>query len=138
MPYDYYCPSTKLNLHERTCSSCGIYFASKKFLAHHVRKVHKREKINSTECRRVNPIKIIRFRSGEALCITRDVESSEEIKWIDVEDIDAEILANSELPNEEDSAQNQSDFWDLPVIDQLADWVSTPWVEDEGRLDSNA
>lgn len=37
LPYDYYCPTVKLEVTERTCKYCGIYFCSKKAV-----KVHQR------------------------------------------------------------------------------------------------
>nr|CAH7729445.1 unnamed protein product [Callosobruchus chinensis] len=32
MPYDYFCPTVKLRLSNRTCKTCGLYHASVKSL----------------------------------------------------------------------------------------------------------
>lgn len=87
MPYDYYYPSLSLKLHERTCSFCGSYFASKKFLDQHRKIMHKGQRI-MTECSRVCPIDIINFHrcNKEALCIMQGPSTDEnQAEWIDIE-----------------------------------------------------
>lgn len=141
MPYDFYCASVKLALHERTCTFCGIYFGSKKLMENHRKQVHKRNQVSVTDCSRVRPVKIINFRNKEALCITQQNESEESnMEWIDVEDIDPEFLVDAEIQIEAQEremehqinvqGESEDTYWRLPVINSMEEWISSPWSTD--------
>ncbi|KAJ8670917.1 hypothetical protein QAD02_002176 [Eretmocerus hayati] len=83
LPYHHYCPSLQQEISGRTCSQCGIYFASKVSLDQHKKNLHGIEPLASC----VRPLRVHGRRQDEALCtISEDV-----IEWIDVQSIDDSI-----------------------------------------------
>lgn len=53
------------------------------------------------------------FSIGEAPHIIQEVDSSKQVEWIVIEDIEAKLLYGSESANEEDSIKKKNDceFW---------------------------
>ena len=110
------CPSIETRLSERTCEICGLYFASRKSVLNHTKIVHEKHRMSAA---RVHPVHIILRRENEALCVLQDDIGNEDAEWIDVEELD--LVDESEIPTEVES--------NLPLIENLSDWLRSPWTE---------
>ena len=74
-------------------------------------------------CSRVRPVRITRYRNKEALCITRDEFGCEDSEWLDVEDLEVTEEAKNQINHSTESS--------MPVIDDLKNWIISPWSTDE-------
>uniref|UniRef100_A0ABD2VUK1 C2H2-type domain-containing protein n=1 Tax=Trichogramma kaykai TaxID=54128 RepID=A0ABD2VUK1_9HYME len=123
VPYDYYCPSVHNKLSERSCSVCGLYFCSKKACEEHFRSLHNINDKNFNSCSRVQPVKIIKYRNNEALCIIRESNEEEILEWIDIEDLEEESM--EEVPKNNEDGKDE-----FPAIGNMKDWLESPWTTD--------
>ena len=101
LPYDFFCPSIQSHLNERICTTCSIYFPSKKAVALHSKDVHKKKQDLKIVCSRVNPRKISCYRQSEALCIFKDANDTDITEWVDIESLDdnvrTSVIENQDL-----------------------------------------
>lgn len=115
-PYDFYCPTVQTQLIARTCPTCGLYFASNKNMKIHRQSAHKYQ---CARTKNVQPIKLLRRRAGQSLCLTSYNNDTHDIELYDNEDIDIEKL--------EDSQEDQKESV-IPVIKSISDWLVSPWA----------
>lgn len=116
IPYDTYCPSIKDDITGRTCTICGLYFASKSSMNNHRKNVHGSAVHHMP---RVRPLRVLSRRPQEVLCIVK-----ESVEWIDVEAIDEEkIITSEDIPPDTTA----------PVIYDVSEWIDAGnvFVEDD-------
>lgn len=70
-------------------------------------------------CSRIRPIEIVARRNHEALCYLGTAENKD-AEWLDVEDLDTDKDFNNIYNTSEDSP--------LPIIENLEDWITNPWM----------
>ncbi|KAH0561045.1 hypothetical protein KQX54_011726 [Cotesia glomerata] len=78
-------------------------------------KIH-RQSAHKYQCARtenVQPIKLLRRRAGQSLCLTSYNNDTHDVEWYDNEDIDIEKLEDSQ----EDKKKSV-----IPVIESMSDW----------------
>ncbi|KAH0535032.1 hypothetical protein KQX54_012166 [Cotesia glomerata] len=78
-------------------------------------KIH-RQSAHKYQCARtenVQPIKLLRRRAGQNLCLTSYNNDTHDVEWYDNEDIDIEKLEDSQ----EDKKKSV-----IPVIESMSDW----------------
>ena len=115
-PYDYFCPSIVPFLADRTCSMCGIYFASKKGVVKHKELVHG---MFSEPVQKAQPACVLARRGKELLCLFRDDHSgAEDAEWIDEDEVDTDVKLrmDSDTPSQ------------IPIVASTMDWLSSPWT----------
>lgn len=105
IPYDTYCPSVKDDINGRTCSVCGLYFASKKAMNSHRKNLHGGAVENLS---RVRPLRVLSRRPHEVLCVM-----GESVEWLDVETVDEEEMIKSE----------ETPDATAPVINDVSEWI---------------
>ncbi|XP_071575574.1 uncharacterized protein [Temnothorax nylanderi] len=116
-PYDFYCPTVQTQLNKRTCPTCGLYFASNKNVKSHCQLVHKYQ---CARTEKLQPIKLIRRRAGQSLCLTPYTNNNVyDIEWYEDDEIDVERLEEPEEQNNEPV---------IPVINSISDWLVSPWI----------
>ena len=82
-----FCPSIATELPWRICSTCGLYFASKKSVDIHAKALHDRVHKKKNTGRRSTRIK--GRRGDEVLCLVQDDETgAQDVEWSDVNDIE--------------------------------------------------
>lgn len=133
-----HCPSIESQIKDRTCEKCSLYFASKKAVATHLKKYHKKN--DSMTCSRIRPVNIIDRRNHEALCIIRTDENSEDAEWIDIDDIEPEIISDLETSTSDHDENESGSVEELnkssnqhkpfPIIENLSDWITSPWEQE--------
>lgn len=120
LPYDLYCPSILQSVTlNRTCPTCGLYFASEKNLRAHRMRRHKT--ILPPTSARVRPVQVVGRRAGELLC-TLDCDSNGSaniVEWLCEEDVDVENVVNNDGID--------ADAIPLPVVTNLKEWITSPW-----------
>jgi len=111
LPFDTCCPSVEELVEGRTCSLCGLYFASIKSLKSHKRHFHRHSTLNGAEpvvpvlkIRRRNcPVQVVAQRQNEKLVLwTTGLQNHEHADWFDTEEMDgvpAEVLEESNPNN---------------------------------------
>lgn len=124
-PYDYNCSSVHSNLFDRTCSVCGLYFCSQKYLKAHMTALHSKNE-NSMMCRRIRPHVLYRCQDGEASCLNNREDI--ELEWVDIETIEDNCL--EELLGSDD----EEDFRGFPPMNDISEWVASPWQEDKSQV----
>ena len=78
MPYDQYCKSVKAKLKSRTCTKCGLYFASLQLLKNHA-DTYKVLWTKGT----IAPKKILSRRDNESLVVFQSYNDEEDVEWLD-------------------------------------------------------
>lgn len=117
VPYDIYCPSVESYLFKRSCSICGLYFSSYKATNQH-KQSHKKQKM--LPIAKIRPQRIAARRAREILCLMND----DDALWIEENDVDTKDLPDVQVLNE-------NEVPDLPVIDNLKEWVQSPWTQND-------
>ncbi len=122
MPYDQYCPSVQKDLHERCCNECGVYHASKVAARKYKQNVH-RQDLNLPIPKR-RPVRIAARRQRELMCLLKDslLENSEDVEWLNVDEIQ---LPDSYIPND---MNEKCDVDEATVISNVQEWISNPWT----------
>lgn len=64
----------------------------------------------------------------------------DQVEWVDVEDISCEVLDELKEKHRDESAstlsdQEESDHCNLPVINNLKDWIASPWMDVENIVE---
>lgn len=114
-PYDYFCPTVVPHLADKTCSMCGLYFASKKGVAKHKELVHG---MFPEPIAKIQPACVLARRGKELLCLFRDEQSgAEDAEWFDEDDVDTDV----KLSMDSDSPSH------IPIVGSTMDWLSSPW-----------
>ena len=91
LPYDFACPSLQDTLPSRTCTNCGLYFASIKSLKGHNNSCTPKGRKGKGKCEvsvsnYVRPVRVAARRQRELMCVIRYMET-EDIEWQDEEDV---------------------------------------------------
>ena len=121
VPYDFYCPSIQDQLLKRICKKCGHYFGSQQRMKDQYSNLHLHADRIKEETEPTPPLRrsarILKRREGELLVEVRDQETGEaiEVEWMQ----DEEAPGDSGEENEE-----------LPSIESLSEWLSSPWTEE--------
>lgn len=119
VPYDFYCPSLFAVLHKRTCSICGLYFASEENLQAHRRNRHNKVPLHTSA--RVRPTQIASRRRGELLCVTNhDSSGFTSIEWLPEEDVDIDGDVEANRPEIDAN---------IPIVENLEEWIASPWTD---------
>ncbi|KAJ8687960.1 hypothetical protein QAD02_024398 [Eretmocerus hayati] len=123
-PYDLYCPSVQSQLANRICETCGLYFASVKSVTSH-RKIHRRSGVGERAQEKIIPTRILsrreNFGENEVLCLHDNYGTGVDVvEWFAEEDVDTCSVTIS--PDLENPA--------LPVIQNLVDWMRSPWSDE--------
>lgn len=118
VPYDSYCPSVEGYLCKRSCGFCGLYFASYKATNQH-KQLHK-IKQDEVPIAKIRPQRIAARRAREILCL----DINDDALWLDEKDVDT---TNVPDVNNEVNCEVTA----MPVINNLKDWVQSPWTEDD-------
>lgn len=88
IPYDLYCPPIKDDINGRTCSTCGLYSASKKSMNSHRKNLHGGAVDHLSN---VRPLRGLSRKPHEVLCVLE-----ESVEWLNVEAIDEEEITKAE------------------------------------------
>lgn len=126
VPFDISCPSVSELIPSRTCSICGMYFASVKSVKAHKRQcVAPHSALNASEFgkpilqqRRIRrPVRVAAQRQEEKMVIWSSRLNDQHVDWFDDEDlVDVEVEENPE------TSENDA----INVID-LASHQQIPW-----------
>lgn len=105
----------------RICKECGLYRASVKSAAAHVKTLHKKEKAaKKTQELKKRPTRIAAQRAKEFLCIMREENSdTEDAVWLKKEEVD---------PNCIPEFHNEDADEGFPLIKNIKDWYTSPWM----------
>lgn len=117
IPYDTYCLTVKELVIGRTCTICGIYFASKCSMNNHRRNVHGGA---MADVSRVRPLRVLSRRPQEVLCVVE-----ESVEWVDVEAVDEEKVTYKEASDANARA---------PVVYDVSKWIDDGNVFVENEL----
>ncbi|GBP00285.1 hypothetical protein EVAR_885_1 [Eumeta japonica] len=117
VPYDSYCPSVEGYLCKRSCGFCGLYFASYKATNQH-KQLHKEQ--HEVPIAKIRPQRIAARRAREILCL----DINDDAIWLDEKDVDT-----TNVPDVENL--NENEVTAMPVINNLKEWVQSPWTEDD-------
>lgn len=118
VPYDSYCPSVEAYLFKRSCVICGLYFASYNATNQH-KQSHKRQQ-EVLPIAKIRPQRIAARRAREILCL----DDNDDAIWLDEKDVDTTNVPDINNPNENEVTA-------MPVINNLKEWVQSPWTEDD-------
>ncbi|CAG4934597.1 unnamed protein product [Colias eurytheme] len=118
VPYDSYCPSVEGYLCKRSCGFCGLYYASYKATNQH-KQLHK-IKQDEVPIAKIRPQRIAARRAREILCL----DINDDALWLDEKDVDA-----TNVPDVKNEVN--CEVTAMPVINNLKDWVQSPWTEDD-------
>lgn len=117
LPYDLYCPSLQKVLKDRVCTECCLYFASKKGVAAHEKALHRKQR--SVPKTKIN--KVVTKIKKEVLCVTE--QSPDQATWLDEDEISIEMFKELDTTN---ASHEQS----IVLIENLEDWLVSPWTEE--------
>ncbi|KAK9874058.1 hypothetical protein WA026_002413 [Henosepilachna vigintioctopunctata] len=117
VPYDSYCPSVEGYLCKRSCGFCGLYFASYKATNQH-KQLHKKQ--HEVPIAKIRPQRIAARRAREILCL----DVNDDAIWLDEKDVDT-----TNVPDV--IKLNENEVTAMPVINNLKEWVQSPWTEDD-------
>ncbi|RVE41272.1 hypothetical protein evm_014077 [Chilo suppressalis] len=118
VPYDSYCPSVEGYLCKGSCGFCGLYFASYKATNQH-KQLHK-IKQDEVPIAKIRPQRIAARRAREILCL----DINDDALWLDEKDVDT-----TNVPDVKNEVN--CEVTAMPVINNLKDWVQSPWTEDD-------
>ncbi|CAG9563483.1 unnamed protein product [Danaus chrysippus] len=113
VPYDSYCPSIEGYLCKRSCGFCGLYFASYK-----ATNLHKQLHKIKIPIAKIRPQRIAARRAREILCL----DINDDALWLDEKDVDT-----TNVPDVKNEVN--CEVTAMPVINNLKDWVQSPWTE---------
>ncbi|KAK9884855.1 hypothetical protein WA026_009079 [Henosepilachna vigintioctopunctata] len=117
VPCDSYCPSVKGYLCKRSCGFCGLYFASYKATNQH-KQLHKKQ--HEVPIAKIRPQRISARRARKILCL----DVNDDAIWLDEKDVDT-----TNVPDV--IKLNENEVTAMPVINNLKEWVQSPWTEDD-------
>lgn len=129
-PYDLYCPSLQTSLLDRICKVCHLYFASQTMLKKHAEQHRARARENvpkqnapeSTQPKRIRPLRIAARRQRELMAVIarRENANSEDIEWLDEDEVDLSTIV---LPGNYDGETS------MPVV-TMDEHFTSPWMDD--------
>lgn len=101
---------------------CGKYFASKKSVVAHTKKLHPANTLKKG-VNRVKPVRILARRNKELLCTLNStgLPGHFEVEWLEEEEVD---VVGLQIPDGNSSPDS------VFVIESMDDWLDPVWTED--------
>lgn len=85
--------------------------------------MHKPTKSIETVVQKIRPQRVAARRARELLCVmNNDFNNDEEALWVEEEEVHCDYI-----PEFKDT----DDVHGIPIINNIADWCSSPWTEIE-------
>ncbi|KAJ8686037.1 hypothetical protein QAD02_021830 [Eretmocerus hayati] len=126
MPYDLYCPSVRSEILGRTCRTCGTYFVTKAAITRHMKDLQHSIPVGTLQRSKI--VAIESQRNEEVLCIMQqdgtNVPTADWIMEDDIQDHDTDNCIDNRRKE-----SNDNDFF--PVINDLREWMKSPWIPDD-------
>lgn len=125
MPYDFFCPTVQSQLDNRICSTCGLYFATKKAASAHMKAL--KHKLSAKEKKSKKLVSIEAQRKDEMLCIFQEENTGcKNSDWCFESEIEIEDVQNC-VDRRNNTCETDSS---IPVINSMEEWLQNPWSTD--------